>query len=407
MNLRGDCLNTGSVSMNKTIPESGKIEVKAKSSKSEDSFKDMIKSASSKTSSDESSGVAKEPKNFKRANAGGEREEAQTSKDDDVSVSDLASLLANASGVFDPTQLAKIVNLAAEVQADASALANEQSNTTQTAIVDSATQTAANLAGLQTASVINEMPKSQMIERAPFLYAGQSVTEEEGNGTDTVLLSPNPVTDLAENASNGAAGLKQEGFLNDQNSQGALSRENEGVDSTAVMATDVQVLPSEDAADDVIAIKVGEPSLISSWKQVAEEIGNMVVEKVNNEVQKVNIKLTPKELGEINVEFLIDNGKISVSLSCSDEGTKALLATNLDSLSKVVQASLMQEVNVNLNNYDKAQEHNAGSENFDGSGNNGQNQEDSNHKRKEQEQPNLDFAQKLRLGIESLEGVEV
>ncbi|MDD4843549.1 MAG: flagellar hook-length control protein FliK [Anaerotignum sp.] len=399
-------MNTGSVSMNKTIPESGKIEVKSKSSKSEDSFKDMIKSASSKTSSDESNGVAKEPKDFKGTNAGGETEDAETSKDEDVSVSDLASLLVNASGVFDPAQLTKIVNLAAEVQADASALVNEQSSTTQTAIVDSAMQTAANLSGLQTASVINEMPKIQMIERAPLLYAGQSVAEEEGNGTDTVLLSPNSVANLVENASNGAAGLKQDGFLNEQNSQGTLSQENEGVDSTAI-TTDVQLLASDDVADDVITIKVGEPSLISSWKQVAEEIGNMVVEKINNEVQKVNIKLTPKELGEINVEFLIDNGKISVSLSCSDEGTKALLATNLDSLSKVVQSSLMQDVNVNLNNYDKAQEHNAGSENFDGSGNNGQNQEDSNHKRKEQDQPNLDFAQKLRLGIESLEGAEV
>jgi flagellar hook-length control protein FliK len=407
MNLRGDCLNTGSVSMNKTIPESGKIEMKSKSSKSEDSFKDMIKSASSKTSSDESSGAAKEPKDLKRANASGEGEDAETSKDDDdVSVSDLASLLVNASGVFDPAQFAKIVNLAAEMQADASPLVNDQSGTTQTAIVDSATQTTANLAGLQTASIISEMPKMQMIERSPILNTGQSVTEEESNDSSTVLLTPNPVANLAENASNGSAGLKQDGFLNEQNSESALPQENEGVDSSAIMTSDVQLLASDSADDNVITIKVGEPSLISSWKQVAEEIGNMVVEKINNEVQKVNIKLTPKELGEINVEFLIDNGKISVSLSCSDEGTKALLATNLDSLSKVVQSSLMQEVNVNLNNYDKAQEHNAGSENFDGSSNNGQNQEDSN-KRKEQEQPNLDFAQKLRLGIESLEGAEV
>lgn len=82
-------------------------------------------------------------------------------------------------------------------------------------------------------------------------------------------------------------------------------------------------------------------SLDSSWKQVAEEIGNMIVEKIDNEIQKVSIKLNPKDLGEINVEFSFDNGKISVALNCSNESTKTLLSANLDSLSKVVQSSLI------------------------------------------------------------------
>ena len=404
MNLRGDCLNTGSVPMNKSIPETGKIGTKTKSNKSADSFKDMIKNVSSKTSSDQSGQAIKEGKNLKRANPKGARGNAEAERDHGVSTKDLETLIVNASVGFDPAQLTKIVNLFPEGQGDISALVTEESGATQAATL--AMQGETNFTGVQMGSALDEMARVKVPEGASFVYAGQAVTEDENNGTSPSFLKQDTAASVIENALPEETGVKQNVSLKEQNSGAAFFQENEGADSSVIAGNELQLLSSDNGSDNVITIKVGEPSLISSWKQVSDEIGNMIVEKINNEVQKINIKLTPKELGEIDVEFLIDHGKISVSLQCSNEGTKALLATNLDSLSKVVQSSLMQDVNVNLNNYDKAQEQSAGSENFDGSGNNGQYQEDSNHKRKEQEQPNLDFAQKLRLGIESVEGGE-
>lgn len=407
MDLRGDCLNNCSVSMNKSIPENGKMEMKSKSSKSEDSFKDMIKNVSGKKSSDKNDQVTKKEKSTGAKTSGSEKEDTKTTKDDKGDINDLVSLIMNSGGVFDSVQLAKMVGLSAEGQTDSNSLTNEQGGVVQTSLTEAATQDGTNLDALQNVSTIQEAPKMQLAEKAPVVYAAQTVGEDEKDDTSSVLLKQNVTTNFVENTPNETKDLKQNSFMNDQSSEGTLSQQNESVDTSAITTSDLPTLASGNASDDVVMIKVGDPTLDSSWKQVAEEIGNMVVEKVNNEVQKVNIKLTPKELGEIDVEFLIDKGKISVTLSCSHEDTKALLATNLDSLSKVVQTSLMQDVNVNLSHYDKAEGQNTGSENFDGSGNHGQYQGDSNDKKREQEQPNLDFAQRLRLGIENIEVAEV
>lgn len=407
MILRGDCLNSCSVSINKSIPETGKVEMKSKSSKSEDSFKDMVKKVSDQKTSDKSSEVS----NKKEQGTGKEtrssmREESKEPKDDKMNLNELASLV-NSRGVFDPVQLAKTVGLSAAGQSDSNALANVQDGVAQAALIESTVQDGTGMVLTQTSSLAQEMPKMQLAEKPLVVYGLQTVAEGESKDTASVLMKQNVATNLVGNTSNEATDLKQNMFMNDQNNGSTFLQENEGLDTGVITAPDLQPLPSDSTADDVVMIKVGDPSLDSSWKQVAEEIGNMVVEKINNEVQKVNIKLTPKELGEIDVEFLINKGKISVTLHCSDDGTKALLATNLDSLSKVVQTSLMQDVNVNLNYYDKAEGQNTGSENFDGSGNHGQYQGDSNEKRREQEQPNLDFAQRLRLGIDNIEVAEV
>ncbi len=407
MILRGDCLNNCSVSINKSIPETGKVEMKSKSSKSEDSFKDMIKNVSNQKTTDRRSQVTKKEQGTGKETGSSVQEDTKETKDDKANLNELASLVINSGGAFDPVQLAKAVGLSAAGQNDGNVLANEQGGVGQAGLIESAVQNGTGLESMQTVSIAQGLAKMQLAEKAPVVYASQTVLEDESKDTASALLKQNVATNLVENTSNSTADLKQNMFMNDENNGGTFSQGNEGVDTGAITAPDLPPLPSDSTADNVIMIKVGDPSLESSWKQVAEEIGNMVVEKINNEVQKVNIKLTPKELGEIDVEFLINKGKISVTLNCSDEATKALLATNLDSLSKVVQTSLMQDVNVNLNYYNKTDGQNTGSENFDGSGNHGQYQGDSNEKRREQDQPNLDFAQRLRLGIDNIEVAEV
>ncbi|WP_304508365.1 flagellar hook-length control protein FliK [Anaerotignum sp.] len=400
-------MNNCSVSINKSIPETGKVEMKSKSSKSEDSFKDMIKNVSNQKTTDRRSQVTKKEQGTGKETGSSVQEDTKETKDDKANLNELASLVINSGGAFDPVQLAKAVGLSAAGQNDGNVLANEQGGVGQAGLIESAVQNGTGLESMQTVSIAQGLAKMQLAEKAPVVYASQTVLEDESKDTASALLKQNVATNLVENTSNSTADLKQNMFMNDENNGGTFSQGNEGVDTGAITAPDLPPLPSDSTADNVIMIKVGDPSLESSWKQVAEEIGNMVVEKINNEVQKVNIKLTPKELGEIDVEFLINKGKISVTLNCSDEATKALLATNLDSLSKVVQTSLMQDVNVNLNYYNKTDGQNTGSENFDGSGNHGQYQGDSNEKRREQDQPNLDFAQRLRLGIDNIEVAEV
>ncbi|MDD3394445.1 MAG: flagellar hook-length control protein FliK [Anaerotignum sp.] len=392
-------MNTYSISMSKAITESGSSATKAKSGKSEDSFIDMIKSASTKSTFDKSNQVANEEKDFegKKIDVSPE-EDVQASKDNDET-SDLAALLVNAAVVFDPVQLAKMVKISPEASADTSV--KEQSNTIQSAILETDT----NLQGLQTLLAQTETAEMQIGEKVPLTYAAKVLSEGEEKNSPQPLLKQDIAANPLADSTNAVVGTKQGALAGEQNQEGTLSQEQEGMDSNALAAVDLPSVQTDGANDSKITIKVGDTALDASWKQAAEEIGNMIVEKVNQNVQKVNIKLTPKELGEIDVEFLINNGKISVSLHCSNEGTKSLLSANLDSLSKVVQSSLMQEANVSIN-YDKTDGQNTNNENFDGRGN-GHYQDNSQNKKQEKDQADLDFLQRLRLGIETIDDAEV
>lgn len=397
-------MNTYPISMNKVATESSTA-TKAKSGKSDDSFKNMIKNASAKSTSDKSNQVTNEENNFEGSKLDALLEEDTQSSKDNNATSDLAALLVNAAVVFDPIQLEKPVNLSAEASVATDASEKEQSSTIQPAMLKTVTQTDTNLQSLQTPLPQTEAVEMQIGEKVPFTYAAKVLTEPEEKTSTQPLVKPQIATNPLEEPTNVVVAPKQEVLSGNQNQDEALSQEQEGMDSNAMAAADLPLVQTEGTDDSKITIKVGDTTLNSSWKQAAEEIGTMIVEKVGQEVQKVNIKLTPKELGEIDVEFLIDNGKISVSVNCSNEGTKSLLSSNLDSLSKVVQSSLMQEVNVSIN-YDKTDGQNTNNENFDGRGN-GHYQENSQNKKQEQDQADLDFLQRLRLGIEKIEDAEV
>ena len=402
-------MNTCSVSFNKSIPESSAIESKSKGNKSEDSFKDMIKNVSSNKPPDTSNQATKEEKDLEGTNlTGAQDEDVAEKKEDNASISDLASLVGKSPNILDSVQLTKVVNLSAgnlstEGQVEAGLSVNEQSNSNQATVLEIGA-TKQNVEVVQTIPVAKSAAQMQMGEKPSLANAAQGVTDGQNNVNPATMLKQV----LADSMVNQQTGdmLKQDASSGEQNKSGIIPQQTDGMESSAVTTSELKLLHPEGTADNMITIKVGEPSLNSSWKQAAEEIGNMIVEKINHEVQKVNITLNPKDLGEIDVEFFINKGKISVALNCSNEATKTLLATNIDSLSKVVQSSLMQDVSVSLN-HDKTDGQNTNSENFDGSGNNGHHQEDSQNKKKEQEQPNLDFVQRLRLGIDSIEGAEV
>ncbi len=391
-------MNTTSVSVNTSISENSKIEVRSKGGKSEDSFKDMIKNVSSRKSPENNNQAGDAKNDLKDTGSGVTQEDQEATQDDGSGICDLAAYIASSSGILDPIQLVKVVRPVMEEQTLAGISVDELGNTMQTGIQE------INGEGIQTIPVDAGIVEKQTKGMAAVTYAAESLTENVGTDKPKPLLKQDVTVDSMADNPHEAVEIKQGAFPKEQNTEGAFSEENQDTDSNSI-AADLKTLQSEGTDDTVVTIKVGDPSLDSSWKQVAEEIGNMIVEKIDNEIQKVSIKLNPKDLGEINVEFSFDNGKISVALNCSNESTKTLLSANLDSLSKVVQSSLMQEANVNIT-YDKADGQNTKQENFDGRGQ-GQYQGDSNNRKKEQEQADLDFAQRLRIGIESIDSTEV
>ncbi len=390
-------MNTTSVSVHKSIPENSKLEMKAKNGKGEDSFKDMIKNASSKKSSDYNGKAVENKPTDKAKNPTATQGDEEASKEDSREIGQVGLFLLPQGGI-DPMQLAKAIQDSVGQAVSEDPLLTETQNGE---VLVGVKEAAINLSQTTPATV----PQKQAGGTAPLAYTAQPQQE----GEEQAQLRQLPGQDSQDRTVNAASNHSQEGtetkqVLEPNEKAVPLSQEKEMPGSEAVGAA-AKPISGGNAEESTVMIKVGDTALNSSWEQVAKEIGNMVVEKINNEIQKVSIKLNPKELGEINVEFSIDNGRISVDLQCSNEGTKALLSANLDSLSKVVQSSLMQEANVNIQ-YEKAEAQNTGNEDFDGKGQ-GRHQGDGNGRRKEQAQADMDFAQKLRLGIENIDGMEV
>lgn len=390
-------MNTTSVSANMSISENSKIEVRSKGGKSEDSFKDMIKDVSSRKTSENNNQAGDTKNDLKDTSKGVTQEDQESTQDAGSAISDLAAYIASSSGFLEPIQLVKVVRPEVNEQILTGISVDEQPNKMQTPIQQ--------IKGdMQPIPVDVGIAEKQTKGTASLEFAAEPLTESVSVEKPQSLLKQDVAMDSIVDNPQEALEIKQGAIPKEQNTEGAFSEENQNGESNPVVVADLKPLQSSEGTDDtVVTIKVGDTSLDSSWKQVAEEIGNMIVEKVNNEIQKVSIKLNPKDLGEINVEFSVDKGKISVSLNCSNESTKALLSSNLDSLSKVVQSSLMQETNVSIT-HDKGAAQDTSHENFDGKGQ-GQYQGDSN-KKKDQERADLDFAQKLRIGIENIDSME-
>ncbi|WP_313528356.1 flagellar hook-length control protein FliK [Anaerotignum sp.] len=401
-------MNTCSVSANKNIPESNKVGIKSKANQSEDRFKDMIKNVSSDNKPvEKNKPVKKEEKDLANPNAGVNSDgQSSEKKDEEINIADLASIVSNSAGILDSVQLVKIVNLSMDGQVQAAPMLDVKSTTTEAGLLEMAGNLVPLAEGMKAVSVVGGGLQIQANQKTTPMQALQVPSQEQSDEPSVVGIKQETSSDAMGGKQNQSPSQKQYSSLAAQSSAPSLTKESSPMENNTVTPSELKLMQTNGMGDNLVTIKVGEPSLNSSWKQVAEEIGKMIVEKVNSEVQKVNITLNPKDLGEIDVEFFINKGKISVSLNCTNEGTKTLLASNLDSLSKIVQSSLMQDVNVNLS-HDKTNGQNTNSENFDGRGNNGHYQGDSQQKKKDQEQPNLDFVQRLRLGIEGVESAEV
>lgn len=164
--------------------------------------------------------------------------------------------------------------------------------------------------------------------------------------------------------------------------------------------SEAQIITS--SGKDVIVIKVADPVTPSTGKEIAEKLGDEIVVKLDSGANEFQAVLNPKGLGEIAVKLSVESGKVMVSMTCSKETTKALLENNVSSLVKIVEGKMGQETVVNVyNGKDSSQE------NFDGQGNKGQYQGNSQHNQGNNDEPETDFIQKLRLGILGMEMEEV
>lgn len=403
-------MNTSSVSSNRMVPESTKTDFKPKSAgaKTEqptDSFKDMIKNASSQKQENAGNAEATVKKEEGKKEQTGEEKTKESAEvpvqtgvvASPVDVEQLAMLFSN---VVPVTQVAtaEVVQASAPVSVEVNVIMQD----TAQVVPDTTVAVQGEKAAEITVAPLNHATEGKDAG-ATRNTAPQQSTEAKQTQTDTTVQTGSnkaAQTDIAQ-AQRQSTQTTHTAAPTGQEAKATAVTENKDISPEALA-----MAKQDTAGDNVVRIKVAEPANIQTFQPVAEEIGEVVVNKISDEVQQVKVLLNPAELGEIEVEFHMEQGKVSVTLSCSNEATKNLLNNNMDSLVKVIQGGLMQETTVNVNN-DRGSAQQDQSENYDGRGNNGGNQNPSQEHKREEEQPKMDFIHRLRLNIEDLEGVEV
>lgn len=150
-----------------------------------------------------------------------------------------------------------------------------------------------------------------------------------------------------------------------------------------------------------IQIKVGDGEPLNAQsKQFPNQLAERIVHQAKEGKQQFDIKLTPRELGEINIKIVFENGRAEVLLSCSNKNTMNLLTQNAQTIGSVIQNHTGSQTTVVVEEGNQAQQ-----DTYDGSQHNGRQDAEQEQKNRHTRQQSQDFIQQLRLGLVDLQPV--
>lgn len=175
--------------------------------------------------------------------------------------------------------------------------------------------------------------------------------------------------------------------------------------------------PQEDAAEitqpvfqkvDTAPMKVGESykTVDTEEPQMEEKLADTVREAVQAGAERVEIQLSPENLGRITIEMTRSvEGMLEVVIHAANTKAAGLLNQHLDGLHAALQNYSQETVRVEVQRSQEAQEqHLFQHADPDGRGNQ-QRREEQHQQHQEEERSSGDFLQKLRLGLVSLETI--
>ena len=175
----------------------------------------------------------------------------------------------------------------------------------------------------------------------------------------------------------------------------------------AEQETDTQDAPEEGMAEapvfrDVreIPVKVGEaPKAPETEEPVEKQIAPKLTEALRNGETRVELQLTPENLGKVTVEMTWSkDGGLVVQLHAENRSTQELLGKNTAGLEQLLGREAQQEVRVEVPRQEESQRQDL------------YEQQQERHQRRQQEQRQRqqaggeDFLQQLRLGLIPLDG---
>lgn len=147
---------------------------------------------------------------------------------------------------------------------------------------------------------------------------------------------------------------------------------------------------------EVVKVKVGDGQQVSSEKLI-EEVAKSVILKADS-ANEYELQLDPENLGKIKVKLLFEEGKLTVSMLCSNGKTANLLAEGISNLTQAIQQSTRSEVAVNVkeDNYlNNNSEQNAR-----------QNNSNQQNQNQQKNQDDTEFADQMKLGLWEIENLK-
>ena len=170
-------------------------------------------------------------------------------------------------------------------------------------------------------------------------------------------------------------------------------------DTETDVAEGMSPAPKEVVSKEVelVQVKVGENKINMHSAQAADELAETVLVKVAENTNEYELQLAPEELGKIKIKLVIENGKISVAMSCENQKAADLLAATGGRLKAVIEERTGSETFVQVQ-----QEENYQQQEKEGQ-HSGRGQEEQNRKQQEASPEELaNFMQQLRLGLLNL-----
>ena len=149
-----------------------------------------------------------------------------------------------------------------------------------------------------------------------------------------------------------------------------------------------------------VPVKVGEaPKAPETEEPVEKQIAPKLTEALRNGETRVELQLTPENLGKVTVEMTWSkDGGLVVQLHAENRSTQELLGKNTAGLEQLLGREAQQEVRVEVPRQEESQRQDL------------YEQQQERHQRRQQEQRQRqqaggeDFLQQLRLGLIPLDG---
>ncbi len=149
-----------------------------------------------------------------------------------------------------------------------------------------------------------------------------------------------------------------------------------------------------------VPVKVGEaPKAAESHEPVEKQVGSKLAEALQNGETRVELQLTPENLGKVTVEMTWNKeGGLVVQLHAENRSTQELLSKNTAGLEQLLGRETQQEVRVEVPRQEESQRQDL------------YEQQQEHHQRRRQEQRQKqearseDFLQQLRLGLIPMDG---